>query len=70
MASDEGIVRGTVDCLIQGADGTITVLEFKTGRVRPEHRVQLDVYRRAAAQLFSGARVEALLVYADAAFAG
>ena len=70
MATDEGIVRGTIDCLIRGADGTITVLEFKTGRVRPEHRAQLELYKRAAAQLFSGARVEALLVYPDAALAG
>ena len=66
MATEDGIVRGTIDCLIRREDGNITILEFKTGRPRPEHRVQLDLYKRAAAQLFAGAGVDAVLVYADA----
>jgi ATP-dependent helicase/nuclease subunit A len=65
MATQEGIVRGTIDCLVRRRDGAITILEFKTGRARPEHRAQLDLYVRAAAQLFPGARVEAILVYPD-----
>ncbi len=70
MVTDEGILRGTIDCLIRRPDGAIAILEFKTGRARPEHRAQLEVYTRAAEHLFPGARVEALLVYSDAAVTG
>jgi ATP-dependent helicase/nuclease subunit A len=63
MRFDDRVVRGTIDCLVRhGSD--LTVLEFKTGRPRPEHRAQLDVYRRAAERLFPGVRVHARLVYA------
>lgn len=57
------VVRGTIDCLVRDEAGRVTVLEFKTGRPRDEHQVQLDLYRQAAERLFPGARVEALLVY-------
>ena len=66
LATEDGIVRGTIDLLVRGADGTITILEFKTGRARPEHRAQLDIYARAAGQLFPGSKIDAVLVYADA----
>ncbi|HEY7059497.1 MAG TPA: UvrD-helicase domain-containing protein [Vicinamibacterales bacterium] len=59
------IVRGSIDCLVRGSDGTVTVVEFKTGRPRPDHEAQLSVYVQAARQLFPGARVEGLLVYKD-----
>jgi len=39
------------------------VLECKTGRRRPEHAVQLDFHREAAARLFPGMTIEARLVY-------
>ena len=45
------IVRGTIDCLVQKPDGSILVVEFKTGRVRPIHQRQLDLYVAAARQL-------------------
>lgn len=58
------VVRcGAIDCLVRSLDGRITVLEFKTGRPRPEHRRQLDVYVRAARALFPGAAVGGRLVY-------
>jgi ATP-dependent exoDNAse (exonuclease V) beta subunit len=60
---DGRIVRGAMDCLIVTAEGAVTVLELKTGRARPEHENQLDVYRQAAAALFPGAVVDARLVY-------
>jgi ATP-dependent helicase/nuclease subunit A len=63
MRVDGAIVRGTIDCLVRTADGRMTVLEFKTGRPRPEHQVQLDLYRRAAAQVFPDATITARLVY-------
>jgi ATP-dependent helicase/nuclease subunit A len=65
MATDVGIVRGTIDCLVRRPDGGITILEFKTGRTRAEHRTQLELYARAARHLFPDAAIDALLVYAD-----
>jgi len=58
------IVRGAIDCLVLQPDGQVTVLEFKTGAERPEHRLQLDLYVQAARALLPGRRVEGLLVYA------
>jgi ATP-dependent exoDNAse (exonuclease V) beta subunit len=58
------ILRGTIDCLIQRDDGSVVVLEFKTGRPRPGHRRQLDLYVDAARNLFRGAAVEGRLIYA------
>jgi ATP-dependent helicase/nuclease subunit A len=66
MTTSEGIVRGTIDLIVRGPDGAVTILEFKTGRARAEHRAQLDLYARAASHLFPGARIDAVLVYADA----
>jgi ATP-dependent helicase/nuclease subunit A len=63
MREGGAIVRGTIDCLIRRSDGSLVVLEFKTGRPRPEHRLQVGMYKRAAEQIFAGARVDALLVY-------
>lgn len=57
------VVRGTIDCLIR-RDGTVTVLEFKTGRRRPEHDAQAQLYRAAAAAIFPGAVVDARVIYA------
>jgi ATP-dependent helicase/nuclease subunit A len=68
MNTDQGIVRGTIDCLVRRGDGAITILEFKTGRPRPEHQQQLELYAQAAKRLFPGAVVDGLLVYPDAAY--
>jgi ATP-dependent helicase/nuclease subunit A len=62
MHVDGRIVRGTIDCLITSGD-RVTVLEFKTGSARPEHRAQAEVYRLAAEALFPGTQVESRLVY-------
>ncbi len=58
------VLRGTIDCLTVAADGTIHVLEFKTGGRREVHQHQLEIYVRAARELFPGREVEGLLVYA------
>ncbi|MEO7191311.1 MAG: UvrD-helicase domain-containing protein [Vicinamibacterales bacterium] len=42
-------VRGVIDCLVMGPDGTATVLEFKTGRPRAEHQAQATLYAQAIA---------------------
>ena len=59
------MLRGTIDCLALGADGTATVVEFKTGRQRDEHAQQLAVYIDAARRLFPERRVEGRLIYDD-----
>ncbi|HJR58422.1 MAG TPA: UvrD-helicase domain-containing protein [Vicinamibacterales bacterium] len=58
------VVRGTIDCLAIVPDGSITVVELKTGGRRDAHQRQLEVYVRAARALFPGARVEGRLIYA------
>ena len=58
-----GIVRGTIDCLVQKADGVV-VLELKTGGARSGHRLQLELYVRAARQLLGNSvPVSGLLLY-------
>ena len=59
------VLRGAIDCLIQKDDGSIVVVEFKTGRRRSSHQQQLDVYVEAARAIFPGASVEGRLVYPD-----
>ena len=66
MAVDGRIIRGTVDCLVQTASDRFTVLEFKTGRERPEHRAQMELYQRAMQQVFPNCKVDARLIYAEA----
>ena len=65
MRLDGVMLRGTIDCLIRTASDRVTVLEFKTGRPRDDHRVQLDLYRQAAERLFPGLSVDTRLVYLD-----
>jgi ATP-dependent helicase/nuclease subunit A len=56
------ILRGAIDCVVERADGSIAVIEFKTGARRPAYQRQLDLYVRAARALYAGARVEGTLV--------
>jgi ATP-dependent exoDNAse (exonuclease V) beta subunit len=65
MRHGPAIVRGHIDCLVRSPDGRVTVLEFKTGRRRPEHLEQMELYRKAAGASFPGVTVDALLVYSD-----
>ena len=48
------------------ASDRFTVLEFKTGRERSEHRAQIDLYQRAMQQVFPDCKVDARLIYAGA----
>jgi RecB family endonuclease NucS len=60
----EPVVRGTIDCLVRKADGGLLVVEFKTGRRRPIHQRQLDLYVEAARRLEPGATdVRGALLY-------
>jgi ATP-dependent exoDNAse (exonuclease V) beta subunit len=62
---DGEIVRGTIDCVVERADGAIDVIEFKTGQRRDAHRGQLSLYVSAAQALFPTAVVHGHLVYAS-----
>jgi ATP-dependent helicase/nuclease subunit A len=57
------ILRGTIDGLAIADDGSVTVVEFKTGQPRAFHQKQLDLYLRAARALFPGRTVEGALIY-------
>ena len=56
-------VRGAVDCLVIGPDGRATVLEFKTGRPRPEHEAQVRLYARAMEHILGLGPVGTLVCY-------
>jgi ATP-dependent helicase/nuclease subunit A len=66
LLDGDQMVRGTIDCLAQTAPNQLTVLEFKTGRPRPWHRRQVELYRRAAEAFQPGAEVKGHLIYASA----
>jgi ATP-dependent helicase/nuclease subunit A len=57
------ILRGRIDCLILRDDGSILVVDFKTGRPRASDRRQLDLYVSAVAAIRPAAAVEGLLIY-------
>jgi ATP-dependent exoDNAse (exonuclease V) beta subunit len=59
------VVRGTIDCLVRTGPGEVSVVEFKTGRPRPEHAGQVALYATVAAQLFPGAAVSQKLIYTE-----
>ena len=61
----ERILRGSIDCLVRRSDGTFAVVEIKTGRPRPEHAAQLDVYVQAARELCGQPGVDGVLVYSE-----
>ncbi len=58
-------IRGVVDCLVEGADGALTVLEFKTGGPRDEHRVQAEFYGRAMESAIGRGPVRAVVCYPE-----
>jgi hypothetical protein len=58
------LLRGTIDCLSIAADGTVSVVELKTGGRRDLHERQLELYVRAARALFPGRRVQGRLIHA------
>ena len=72
LAIREGdrVVRGSADVVVLGSGGAVTVVEFKTGRRRPEHGAQLDAYVRAVQALAPEASVTGLLAYPEEPQAG
>ncbi len=59
------VLRGTIDCLIRREDGSVVVVEFKSGTPRAFHQRQLDLYVEAARGLFPGTSVDGRLIYPD-----
>ena len=57
VRAESVVLRGTIDCLARDSEGRVTVLELKTGRPRPEHQQQLDMYVAAARAMFPGSPV-------------
>ena len=57
------ITTGTIDCLARSGDDQMTVLEFKTGGARLEHRRQLESYMVAVRAMFPNATVDGRIVY-------
>jgi ATP-dependent exoDNAse (exonuclease V) beta subunit len=64
VRSGAGVLRGTIDCLIRKPDGSVLVIEFKSGNQHPAHQAQLDSYIEAAQLMFPGSQVEGRLIYA------
>jgi ATP-dependent helicase/nuclease subunit A len=58
------VVRGRIDCLVVRPDGRITVVEFKTGQARIEHRQQIEFYESVVRSMAPDATVDARIVYA------
>lgn len=59
------VLRGVIDCLVQKRDGSVLVLEFKTGHPRRSHQRQLQLYVEAAASIYPGVNVDGQLIYPD-----
>jgi ATP-dependent exoDNAse (exonuclease V) beta subunit len=63
LVQDGQVLRGTIDCLIRRPDGTLVVVEVKTGPPRPEHERQLQAYLGAIQALGSAIRATGCLVH-------
>ncbi len=57
------LVIGAVDLIARGPDGTITVIDYKTGTLAGEkYALQLALYRRVAEQRYPGADIGAAIL--------
>jgi ATP-dependent helicase/nuclease subunit A len=63
LFEDGRVLRGTIDCLVRRPDGTLLVIEVKTGPPRPEHGRQLETYLAAIRALGPGIRATGCLVH-------
>ncbi len=59
------VVRGAIDCVVAGATGALTILEFKTGRPRFEHEAQVAIYAEALRAAAPGCDVSTRVVYPE-----
>ena len=70
--ADGSVQSGLMDAVLERADGTIWVIDYKTDRVKPgqeavlfeqKYRAQLAVYQQAAQQIFVGKPVRTSAVF-------
>ncbi len=65
------LVQGVIDCFFENPDGSFTVVDYKTDRVKTldelvaRHRVQISYYRRAVESM-TGCKVKQTLLYSFA----
>jgi ATP-dependent exoDNAse (exonuclease V) beta subunit len=64
------VVRGAIDCLAVRPDGSIVVIDFKTGAPKAADRAQVAIYVAAARALFPGRPVSGLIAYPQRAGGG
>jgi len=57
------IARGVIDCVAYQPDGSVVVIDFKTGVPRESDARQLDLYVDAVRQMCAGQEVRAALLY-------
>jgi ATP-dependent exoDNAse (exonuclease V) beta subunit len=65
LPSGTGFVQRAIDCVVIAPDGGLTVLEFKTGSARREHRQQAALYAAALAAACPGRPVDVKILYPD-----
>lgn len=72
IGGDEDVlVQGVIDCFFENPDGSFTVVDYKTDRVKTDeelvkrHSVQLNYYKRAVERM-TGSEVSELLLYSFA----
>lgn len=72
LAEDGAVESGVMDAVLEAADGTVWVADYKTDRIQPgeeaavldkKYRLQLGVYGQAARKLFPGRRVRCSAVF-------
>ena len=63
LHEDGRVLRGTIDCLVRRPDGSLLVIEVKTGPARPEHARQLEIYLAAFRALGPAIRATGCLVH-------
>jgi len=67
LRTDEAMLEGKIDALIEAEDGSLHILDYKTGRPSHEsgstHRFQVGLYCAAVAALGAGPIASARVVY-------
>jgi ATP-dependent exoDNAse (exonuclease V) beta subunit len=63
VAEGGATLRGRIDCVVRGSDGSLTVLEFKTGKPDEVHEQQLELYIQAVRAMYPGVPVRGRLVF-------
>ncbi len=69
---DQTTQNGIIDAVFERADGSLWVVDYKTGRVAPgqeaalfaqKYRAQLEVYQQAAKQIFTDRKIRASVLF-------